>query len=259
MNDENLIRLSQAHLNTLETCPPQFQRLYLDQLSSSTNPEQLEKITWGSQFHLLMQQHALGLSVQDLVFLDQSLIQSLQGLLREISPIWDQPNVWQEAEHHRTLTFENYLLTAVYDLLILEENSAHILDWKTYPKPEQKDRLVKNWQTRLYPYILAETSSYLPKQISMTYWFVQLPDKPQSITFKYDLRQHQKNQRDLQNLIKLLSHYLESYQNNKLDFPHHSNCETFCPNAAFLWAEKTQESLSQQLLQELDSIEEVMI
>ena len=61
------IRLSQAQLNTLEACPRLFQHLHLDQLGSPVPPEQQESLTWGSQFHLLMQQQALGLPVEALV------------------------------------------------------------------------------------------------------------------------------------------------------------------------------------------------
>jgi ATP-dependent exoDNAse (exonuclease V) beta subunit len=59
------------------------------------------------------------------------------------------------------------LLTVIYDLLIEAEDNAQILDWKTYPQPKEQNRLAKDWQTRLYLYVLAETSDYLPEQISM--------------------------------------------------------------------------------------------
>jgi hypothetical protein len=48
------------------------------------------------------------------------------------------------------------------------------------------DKLAKNWQTRLYLYVLAETSAYPPDSLSMTYWFVQLPRSPEQITFNYN-------------------------------------------------------------------------
>ena len=60
------IRLSQSQLQLLEICPPQFQRLYLEQLGSAIAPEHQERLTWGSHFHRLMQQRELGLSVENL-------------------------------------------------------------------------------------------------------------------------------------------------------------------------------------------------
>jgi hypothetical protein len=64
---------------------------------------------------------------------------------------------------------------------LIADDLAQILDWKTYPKPQNRRWVEQNWQTLLYPYVLAETSDYLPEQISMTYWFVQSeqPSKPE--------------------------------------------------------------------------------
>ena len=50
-------RLSQQHLNLLSLCPRKFQYTYLDQLVSPVSPDDEERIAWGNQFHLLMQQH----------------------------------------------------------------------------------------------------------------------------------------------------------------------------------------------------------
>jgi len=58
-----LLRLSQGHLNLLETCPRKFQHTYLEQLNSPANPEHEERQTLGSRFHLLMQQREMGLPI----------------------------------------------------------------------------------------------------------------------------------------------------------------------------------------------------
>ena len=222
----NLIRLSQGQLNLLETCPPKFQQIYLNKLNSLPNPETEENQTWGSRFHLLMQQRELGLPIESLLAKDQELDQSLQALLQAAPHILDQSNnQWREAEHSRTINFGNYLLTVIYDLLVADDHQAQIIDWKTYLKPQKKDKLAKNWQTRLYLYTLVETSEYLPEQISMTYWFVKLPNTPESHVFNYDSQQHQQIKEDLHSLLNKLDLYLEKSQ----DFSHHPNCETTCP------------------------------
>ena len=223
---KNLIRLSQGQLNLLETCPPKFQQIYLNKLSSLPNPETEEKQTWGSQFHLLMQQRELGLPIEPLLAKDQELDQSFQALLQAAPQILDQTNnQWREAEHSRTINFGNYLLTVIYDLLIADDTQAQIIDWKTYLKPQKKDKLAHNWQTRLYLYTLVETSEYLPKQVSMNYWFVKLPNKPESQVFNYNNLQHQQTKKDLHNLLNKLDIYLDESQ----DFAHHSDCEAKCP------------------------------
>ncbi|MGK7945066.1 MAG: PD-(D/E)XK nuclease family protein [Microcystaceae cyanobacterium] len=259
MKAPSLIRLSQSHLNLLEICPPMFQKQYLENLETPLNSDIMSKGLWGSQFHLLMQQQDMGLSLEALASEEQALIKSVQALLTETASLWQNSSLLREAEHHRTLTIEQYLLTVIYDLLVLEKEQAQIIDWKTFPQPEKKDKLSKNWQTRLYLYVLAETSSYLPEQISMTYWFVKLPEKPKSITFKYSSQQHQKNHQDLQDLLTNLTQYLDNYEQEKSTFPHRINCQAFCPHAHVLLDLETEAQKDQSLLEDIEKIEEIKI
>ena len=229
-----LIRLSQGHLNLLEICPPKFQQVYLDCLASLPHPEQQESLNWGSRFHLLMQQKELGLPIESLLEEDEELGRAVDALTQAAPHILLRDNkTWREAEHWRTLGMGNFLLTVIYDLLIAEPHKATILDWKTYRQPQKKSKLEKNWQTRLYLYVLAETSEYLPEQISLTYWFVKSAN-PQSLTFTYSKAQHQQTQQDLSNLLDDLEQWLEAYQQYHNPFPHRSNCETKCPFAQYL-------------------------
>lgn len=241
MKDISLIHLSQSHLNLLETCPPQFQRLYLEQLGTPLTQEKLDKLSWGSQFHQLMQQHELGLSVELLVAKDEQMQNSLNALINAI-PSFKNPsqNSWKEAEHCRNLKLEGYLLTVIYDLLIAEPEKAEILDWKTYLQPENIQNLVEHWQTRLYLYMLVETSDYSPEQISLTYWFVKLPTKPQSFTIFYDRDKHKKNHEDLTTLLNQLKNWLNEYTQENINFPHHANCQTNCPYYKPLSSEQSQ-------------------
>jgi hypothetical protein len=236
--EPNLLHLSQAHLNLLETCPPQFQRIYLDQLASPLSPEQQEKLNWGNQFHRLMQQQQMGLSIDTLFAEDEQLQQAISSLI-EIIPHRGKSEeiIWQEAEHCRTLRLDNYLLTVIYDLLLIEDDRAEIFDWKTYLQPENSEKLANNWQTRLYLYVLAETSNFLPEQISLTYWFVKVPKVPQSLTFKYNRRQHKKNKKDLTHLLSLLDRWRSSdLAAAEISFPHIPNCQENCPYYASLFS-----------------------
>ncbi|MDJ0598349.1 MAG: PD-(D/E)XK nuclease family protein [Crocosphaera sp.] len=256
-----VIRLSQAQLNLLELCPPQFQRVYLEQLGSPIEPEVQESLLWGNQFHQLMQQHFLGLSIDSILEVDQDLKKIVEALLRAVS---EQHNLnsdcWTEAEHYRGLEKENYLLTAIYDLLIINENKAQILDWKTYLQPQNKKKLENNWQTKLYLYLLAETSNYLPEQISLTYWFVKIPHEPQCLTFEYSDKLHQEYTKELEFLLINLDEYLLNLNENNLNFPHNKNCENNCPYYNLFFSKINNiENDNNNLLSIIDEIEEVSI
>jgi hypothetical protein len=257
-----MLRLSQGHLNLLETCPPKFKQSYLTQASSLPNPENEEKQAWGSRFHLLMQQRELGLPIEPILQEDIELDRVLKALIQTAPELFNSNKAQKrEAEHTRTLNFSNYLLTVIYDLLIAEEHQAKIIDWKTYLQPKKKDELARNWQTRLYLYVLAKTSNYAPEQISMTYWFVRLPDKPQSQTFLYNRQSYEKTEADLKQLLSNLDRWLEN--NNDFSFPHRSQCETKCRYAQELLASKTNHQIGkeisdrQQRLTNIETISEI--
>jgi hypothetical protein len=229
------MRLSQGQLNLLERCPRQFQHTYLDQLSSPTSPEQQERQTWGSRFHLLMQQRELGLPIESLIQQDtqlQSWMTAFASAAPEILTPDTNSQTFRESEHCRTLQIQDYLLTVIYDLLIADERLAQILDWKTYPKPQIRRWLQQNWQTLLYLYVLAETSDYQPEHISMTYWFVQSLDQPQSLKFAYNNTQHQQTGQKLHRLLSKLSDWLQRYQEGE-PFPQVAKTSGCCDSCQF--------------------------
>ncbi len=247
--------LSQKHLNTLETCPPLFQKIYLQQLKIPFNLIQEEKTQWGKQFHLLMQQHNLGLPIDDIQTDNDDLKLSVKALINATEDIWTSSEIiTKKAEYQVNYTLNNYLFTSVYDLLILYKNKAVIFDWKTYLKPQDEDKLINNWQTKLYLYILAEKLDYRPHQLSFTYWFVKLPNKPQRQTIKYNKTKHEKTRKELNYLLEKLEYLTAEYIENRLNFPHHNNCET-CPHRHNFPNLSTESELDQNLPTSLDDIE----
>ncbi|MGH1394734.1 MAG: PD-(D/E)XK nuclease family protein [Trichormus sp.] len=260
-----LLRLSQGHLNLLETCPRKFQHTYLEQLNSPLDPQHEERQILGSRFHLLMQQREMGLPIDHLLAADTKL-QSWMSAFAEAAPEIIQPvrngEVFRESEHYRTLQVQDYLLTVIYDLLISDFQQAQILDWKTYPKPPDKRKLAQNWQTRLYMYVLAETSAYLPENISMTYWFIQSEGKPQNIKFTYSSSEHEKTAKKLHQLLNKLTNWLALYQQNQ-PFPQVADSSKACNYCQFAMKcdriPTTEDTNSQNLLPNIANIQEVSI
>lgn len=259
-----LIPISQGQLNLLETCPRKFQHIYFDQLGSPVSPEQQEHLNWGSRFHLLMQQRELGLPVESLVEEDAQLQHWVTALVDAASDVLTpRPQTFRESEHCRTLNLDGYILTVIYDLLIEDESKAQILDWKTYPLPKNRHWLATDWQTRLYLYILAETSDYLPEQISMTYWFVKSQPRPQCLTFTYSAIQHEKTRQDLTKLLTQLSGWLQRYQDDGIPFPQIPESKGRCRDCNLaVRCQRTAESLMpnpRELLTNLVDIQEVSL
>lgn len=186
---------SQGILNSWQTCPRQFQYKYLEGLLLPANPIQQERMGWGSQFHWLMQQAIAQVSIPDRLGTpeiaavppthldhsaaldDRDLQQAIATTLTALTQWLDRTatdHPWQlDAEHRRTWIAGDRPITVVYDLLAVKGDRAQIFDWKTYAQPVPRDRLARDWQTRLYLYLLAETIDLPPDRLSMSYWFVR--------------------------------------------------------------------------------------
>ncbi|MBF2027845.1 MAG: PD-(D/E)XK nuclease family protein [Oscillatoriales cyanobacterium C42_A2020_001] len=209
-----LLRLSQGHLNLLTACPRKFQHSFIEQLGTADVIAQQERLLQGARFHLVLQQWLLDLPVNSVLAEETQLQQWLMAFQAAAPQILDA-EAQQQPESDRTLEFASFLLTVRYDLLLIGNHHAKILDWKTYPRPQNAHWLEQNWQTRLYPFVLAETSAYLPEQISMVYWFFQTEQAtatPQSLTFQYNTSKHEQTRQELTQLLNQLSHWLSRYQ-----------------------------------------------
>jgi ATP-dependent exoDNAse (exonuclease V) beta subunit len=277
-----MLSLSQGQLNLFETCPRKFQYMALDALSVPMTPDQRESTDWGSRFHRLMQQHTLGLPIEVMREADPLMTQSMAALRQSAPELFADtiaPSMGQSigqsmgqpqylSEHQRTLAFNDYLLTVVYDLLILAPDQAQIVDWKTHLRPPDRQRLAKDWQTRLYLYVLKETSQINdPTQLSVTYWFVRHQDpKTQTLTpsfyrFAYSQKQHRQTEKDLlrltQAMTTLRAKQSELAPTQPADFPmvdlSAGHCD-LCPFAMRCQRFRVSESLN---LLEIESIAEV--
>ena len=217
---ETIWQISQNHLNLLATCPRKFQYTYLEQFTSPCITQGQNHLNLGNRFHRFMQQRELGLPVDSILASDQRLASSFQALAN-IAPevVYPQAGTWRDAEHRRTLLTGHFLLIGIYDLLILSTKKAQIIDWKTYAQPKNKKTLVNNWQTRLYRYLLEETSDYSPEQIELTYWFIKVPQEPCSLTFSYSQAEHEATAQELNGLLRELDKNHKKYQDSKALFP----------------------------------------
>ncbi|QSV55229.1 MAG: PD-(D/E)XK nuclease family protein [Dolichospermum sp. UKL201] len=230
-----ILRLSQGHLNLLAACPRKFQHSYLEQLNTPLDPKHEEYQILGSRFHLLMQQREMGLPINNLLQADPQL-QNWMTDFRKIAPEIFITNIdnqtFRESEHYRTLQIGDYLLTVIYDLLIADQNQAQILDWKTYPQPPKSETLAQNWQTRLYMYVMAETSNYLLENISMTYWFVQSKGQTKKIKFLYNEKEHQKTAEELDQLLNNLTKWIKDYEYN-ISLPQIKESQKICESCQY--------------------------
>lgn len=183
---------------------------------------------------MLMHQRELGLPIEPILAQSPQLNTWMAAMLQVAPELFEiDSQTWRQSEHVRTLAIDNYLFTGIYDLLILRSDRAQIIDWKTYPLPRSKKDLDLEWQTRLYLYLLAETSDYVPKQISFTYWFIQSTPQPKSVKINYNLKQHRQTRVDLLALLAKLTTWLDANSTKQEPFPQVEKSTGLCQYCSF--------------------------
>ncbi|MEO0373224.1 MAG: PD-(D/E)XK nuclease family protein [Cyanobacteria bacterium P01_A01_bin.17] len=206
-------QISQNHLSQFTRCQRKFQYRYLEQWGLPMVDTQRERQILGSQFHYLLQQQSMGLDIQPFLQENPPLQQWFDALQQSPPPSITGE---RQSEHQKTMVCEGFTLVAVYDLLIQNSQQAQILDWKTYTRPRDLKSLCRDWQTKLYPYLLVETTDYSPEQISMVYWFAQVRGKAShSLVLPYDSDRHQQTHQELVTMLRQLRHSLVGYEHGQ--------------------------------------------
>ncbi len=199
-----MITLSRYKLQAFLACQRRFQLRYENMLPwpiAPQQPEQVEALAHGEQFHRLLERHFLGLPTD---------AAALPNPLRSWWQTWQShaphiPAGRRLPEFRLTVPISQQLLLGRFDLLVLGEDSAHIYDWKTERKPRSAAALRHDLQTRLYLALVAEGGTALqqraipPENIHLTYWFVQEPTA--SVSFRYSHAEHDQNWADLNAVV----------------------------------------------------------
>ncbi|MEM9567374.1 MAG: PD-(D/E)XK nuclease family protein [Cyanobacteria bacterium P01_E01_bin.34] len=199
-----LQRITQSHLRLLDSEPHRFARLYSDGLELPTHTRNSAANERGKQFHQLLHQQSLGLPIASLVDGNPDLKRYFQAFQTCPPPLLDGK---QLAEYPLASPWGDFQLYGVVDLLVEAGDRAQVVDWKTYWRARSFEELVNDWQTRLYLFLLAETSEYSPEQVSMLYWFAEAPQS--YIEIFYSSKAHHKTYNDLANLLDLLAEWLQ--------------------------------------------------
>lgn len=149
----------------------------------------------GTAFHLLAQQHSLGLDVTPFVA-------ALAGELPKLPGVWARfrdsehatpgagATVWTEQALHFEVAGVPVMVR--FDRVVREGDRWTVLDWKT-GRPQAK-RLQTGWQARLYPYALVVAGRALPgggtvrpSDVRVVFWEVE---RGTAIDVPYDEARH---------------------------------------------------------------------
>ncbi|MDA8234776.1 MAG: PD-(D/E)XK nuclease family protein [Clostridia bacterium] len=170
---------SQLALKTYQSCPLRFRRRYLEGLFWPGNwagdKKQREAIEGGRLFHLLAQRYYTQGEVPAGQLVPEPVAAWL-GNLVSFRPFNGENRFYPE--HELRLNDRGIRLLAKYDLLMVTpDGRAVIYDWKTNGSRPTAAFWRKDFQTRVYLYLLCRAGGayspkggFTPEDISMVYW-----------------------------------------------------------------------------------------
>lgn len=247
-----MLNLTFNELHLLSTNPQQFQQMHLESWGLPPKSEIKQRQDTGGQFHLLMRQKLMGLPVEPLLEAYPQMRRWLTCLQKAAPEIFSEElSIEKEWEHPRTLMCEGHLLKVVYNLLLSDPSQAQIIEWTTSALPPIAS-LEKDWKTRLYLYVLAETINYPFSSISMTYWFVHSEIEPIALRLDYDEALHALTKIQLTALLNQLNIWMKKYQELGENFPSNKAFNTTNTNNIHHFASKS-------LATSFEDIEEIYI
>ena len=192
-------------------CRRRFELRYLERLpwpalESEPAAEHERQLELGARFHLLVQQHLLGISEKRLSEMAEKLALSDWWENYLLHGPADLP-AQRYSEHLLSAPLAGHRLVAKYDLLAIEPGErAVIVDWKTGRSPLNRAWLAARLQTLVYPYLLVEAGTHLnggqpipPSQVEMVYWSAAHPQDP--VRFGYDPAAHAEAGERLEELL----------------------------------------------------------
>jgi hypothetical protein len=192
-------QFSQNNLQDYMDCARRFQLRYaIGQRWPAPESEPLEEheqfIERGSQFHMLVQRHLMGVPTEKLTPADPDLRRWWESYLKIPPP--DLPTGSRLPELQLSTVIGGQRLMARFDMLAIDPgHRIVIVDWKTTRHRPKRATLSSRMQTRIYPFVLAETGEKLfggplkPEQVSLVYWFAETPTEPE--VFNYSSSEHQ--------------------------------------------------------------------
>ena len=207
-------RFSAQSLQDYEDCPRRFMLRYVQKLDwpAEESSPYLEYELFrqkGNLFHQCVNQYFHHLDPR-LIEKQIDYTDVLSWWKNFLSFIKTQSFTFSVAETLFQIHLAGYPVVAKYDLLVSQQDGTYIIyDWKTTAserKPKREIYTIK-LQTILYPYILSQGSFVLAKQenidpasITLTYWFPQFPEQPES--FPYSSVQLAQDRSTLEHLIR---------------------------------------------------------
>jgi hypothetical protein len=179
-----MLQLDANMLELLAADPQKFQQFEPQFLQTPSNLVEDQKEI--ERFRLVMQQLLMGLPVEPLLQAYPQIAKWVDRVLpiASVSDHTKQVNTWRQK------LIQGALIVAQYDLLILGNEKAIVVNWRSDRNIPRSRQLENSWEAQLQLFLLVEAEEILPNNVSLIYCFFDSGKSPTLDRFSYDREKH---------------------------------------------------------------------
>lgn len=235
---ENFL-FSQNSINTYRSCPLKFKFKYIDRLNwkkdEEGSREYYENLKLGSDFHIICERYFSNIPT-GIEYLNNEEFNIWLAKIKRLVPI--KNNKLYLPEYEVRYSLNNFKIQAKFDLVVIDEDSINIWDWKTENRKIEYKNVENRIQTLVYLFLASETIGKIHnldinyKDIKLNYY--QPKYYNESITINYSEEKHTQYKKQLENYIKSILNTNYSEERDIKNIKHCKFCEfnKLCNNEA---------------------------
>ncbi|WP_024622327.1 PD-(D/E)XK nuclease family protein [Metaclostridioides mangenotii] len=203
---------SQNSINTYKSCPVKFKYKYIDKINWMKDDIEsrgyYDSLKTGLDFHLLCERHFNSIPVGMDIISDDDRSKFIKWLDRVKRDIPIEQNKKYLTEYKISLNLNGNKIQAMYDLIVVGEDSIEIWDWKTEARKINYKNVESRVQTIVYMFLAKEV---IPKlfgiqvefeNVKMTYYQPGFEDT--KISILYDKEKHETFKNYIVNYVDMI-------------------------------------------------------
>lgn len=230
---------SQNSINTYKSCPLKFKFKYINKLNWKQDDESsrdyYDNLKLGTDFHLVCERYFSNIPT-GIEHIKNGEFNIWLEKIKRLIPIKDDKLYFPEYEVRYSLN--NFKIQAKFDLVIIDENSISIWDWKTENRKIEYKDVENRMQTLVYLFLGSETINKMHnlnidyKNITLNYYQPEYYNEP--ITIKYGDEKHDRARKQIENYIGNIVSTNYDEEDNIKNIKHCKFCEfnKLCNNEA---------------------------
>lgn len=212
LKDKKYFYFTQNSLSTFVNCPYRFKKKYIDNVKwqQDESDDAQEKVDFGLDFHKIAERYFKGIPVYEESFCDNEELYNSYINLKDEFKLEETNQYYPEY----TIRFSDGFmrLEANIDLIVIKEDgSVEIFDWKTNASPANSKKYISSLQTAVYMFALKRCMKDIFQfdvecsKIKMVYFSPERKEKIAEI--KYSEEMFKNDEKKIGDLIKKVYNY----------------------------------------------------